>query len=235
MNPILMIQADMANVETVVDTAAAVASTERITLWQMALNGGWIMLVLAILLALAIYISIERYMALRQAVKTQDDDLFMNNIRDYIHKGDVDGARSLSKQTNSPLARMVDKGLSRLGRPLSDIQAAIENEGKLEVARLEKRVSLVATVASLGPMIGFLGTVTGMVTCFQDMAFAGNNIEINTLATGMYQAMVTTIGGLIVGIICYFLYNVLVTRINKVVLDIEVRATEFMDLLHEPA
>lgn len=235
MNPILMIQADMANVETVVDTAATVASTERITLWQMALNGGWIMLVLAILLALAIYISIERYLALRQAVKTQDDDLFMNNIRDYIHKGDVDGARSLSKQTNSPLARMVDKGLSRLGRPLSDIQAAIENEGKLEVARLEKRVSLVATVASLGPMIGFLGTVTGMVTCFQDMAFAGNNIEINTLATGMYQAMVTTIGGLIVGIICYFLYNVLVTRINKVVLDIEVRATEFMDLLHEPA
>ena len=235
MNPILMIQADMANVETVVDTAAAVASTERITLWQMALNGGWIMLVLAILLALAIYISIERYLALRQAVKTQDDDLFMNNIRDYIHKGDVDGARSLSKQTNSPLARMVDKGLSRLGRPLSDMQAAIENEGKLEVARLEKRVSLVATVASLGPMIGFLGTVTGMVTCFQDMAFAGNNIEINTLATGMYQAMVTTIGGLIVGIICYFLYNVLVTRINKVVLDIEVRATEFMDLLHEPA
>ena len=229
-----MIQADMANVETVVDTAAAVASTERITLWQMALNGGWIMLVLAILLALAIYISIERYLALRQAVKTQDDDLFMNNIRDYIHKGDVDGARTLSKQTNSPLARMVDKGLSRLGRPLSDIQAAIENEGKLEVARLEKRVSLVATVASLGPMIGFLGTVTGMVTCFQDMAFAGNNIEINTLATGMYQAMVTTIGGLIVGIICYFLYNVLVTRINKVVFALETRATEFMDLLHEP-
>ena len=159
----------------------------------------------------------------------------MNSIREYIHKGDVDGARSLSKSTNSPLARMVDKGLSRLGRPLSDIQAAIENEGKLEVARLEKRVSLVATVASLGPMIGFLGTVTGMVTCFQDMAFAGNNIDISVLATGMYEAMVTTIGGLIVGIICYFLYNVLVTRINKVVLDIEVRATEFMDLLHEPA
>ena len=193
------------------------------------------MIVLAILLAMAIYIAVERYLALRQALNAENDNLFMNSIREYIHKGDVDGARSLSKSTNSPLARMVDKGLSRLGRPLSDIQAAIENEGKLEVARLEKRVSLVATVASLGPMIGFLGTVTGMVTCFQDMAHAGNNIEINTLATGMYQAMVTTIGGLIVGIICYFLYNVLVTRINKVVLDIEVRATEFMDLLHEPA
>ena len=235
MNPLLMIQGDMADVQTVVDTAAAVAAPERITLWQMALNGGWIMIVLAILLALAIYISVERYLALRQALNAENDNLFMNSIREYIHKGDVDAARSLSKKTNSPLARMVDKGLSRLGRPLSDIQATIENEGKLEVARLEKRVSLVATVASLGPMIGFLGTVTGMVTCFQDMAHAGNNIEINTLATGMYQAMVTTIGGLIVGIICYFLYNVLVPRINKVVLDIEVRATEFMDLLHEPA
>ena len=236
MNPFLMIQADMAETQVAIDSLnAAAAPVERISLWQMAMNGGWIMIVLALLLALAIYIAVERYLALRQAVKAEDDDLFMNNIREYIHKGDVDGARALSKQTNSPLARMVDKGLSRLGRPLSDIQAAIENEGKLEVARLEKRVSLVATVASLGPMIGFLGTVTGMVTCFQDMAFAGNNIEINTLATGMYQAMVTTIGGLIVGIICYFLYNVLVTRINKVVLDIEVRATEFMDLLHEPA
>ena len=162
MNPFLMIQADMADAQTVVDTMAAVASPERITLWDMTLKGGWIMLVLAALLALAIYIAVERYLALRQALKTENDDLFMNSIREYIHKGDVDGARSLSKSTNSPLARMVDKGLSRLGRPLSDIQAAIENEGKLEVARLEKRVSLVATVASLGPMIGFLGTVTGI-------------------------------------------------------------------------
>ncbi|MCQ2273510.1 MAG: MotA/TolQ/ExbB proton channel family protein [Bacteroidales bacterium] len=235
MNPILMIQDGMSDVQTAVDSVAATAAPERITLWNMALNGGWIMLVLLLMLALAIYIAVERYLALRQAIKEDDDDQFMNNIREYIHKGDVDGARALSKQTNSPLSRMVDKGLSRLGRPLSDIQAAIENEGKLEVARLEKRVSLVATVASLGPMIGFLGTVTGMVTCFQDMSHAGNNIEIATLATGMYQAMVTTIGGLIVGIICYFLYNILVTRINKVVLDIEVRASEFMDLLHEPA
>ena len=235
MNPFLMIQADAADVQAAVDTVAAVAAPERITLWDMTLKGGWIMLVLALLLALAIYIAVERYLALRQATNAEADDNFMGRIRDYIHTGDVESARALSKGTNSPLARMVDKGLSRLGRPLSDIQAAIENEGTLEVARLEKRVSLVATVASLGPMIGFLGTVTGMVTCFQDMAFAGNNIEIATLATGMYEAMVTTIGGLIVGIICYFLYNILVTRINKVVLDIEVRATEFMDLLHEPA
>lgn len=237
MNLLTIVSDTATELQNVADTIAstAAATPERINLWQMALKGGWIMLVLVILLGLAIYIAVERYLALRQAVKEDNDDVFMHSIRDYIHKGDVEGARNLAKGTNSPLARMVDKGLSRLGRPLTDIQAAIENEGKLEVARLEKRISLVATVASLGPMIGFLGTVTGMVTCFQDMAFNAKNLDIPVLATGMYEAMVTTIGGLIVGIICYFMYNILVTQINKLVLDIEVRATEFMDLLHEPA
>ena len=234
MNPLLLIQSDSA-VQAVADAAATAAAPERITLWDMALNGGWIMLVLALLLILAIYIFIERYLTLNGALKGEADSLFMNTIRQYVHEGNVDAARDLSKQTDSPLGRMIAKGFSRLGRPLPDIQAAIENEGKLEVANLEKRVSLVATVASLGPMLGFLGTVTGMITAFQDMARAGNNIDIQLLATGIYQAMVTTVGGLIVGIIAYFLYNLLVTRINKVVFDLEVRANEFMDLLHEPA
>ena len=234
MNPLLLIQSDSA-VQAVADAAASAAAPERITLWDMALNGGWIMLVLALLLILAIYIFIERYLTLNGALKGEADSLFMNTIRQYVHEGNVDAARDLSKQTDSPLGRMIAKGFSRLGRPLPDIQAAIENEGKLEVANLEKRVSLVATVASLGPMLGFLGTVTGMSTAFQDMAHAGNNIDIQLLATGIYQAMVTTVGGLIVGIIAYFLYNLLVTRINKVVFDLEVRANEFMDLLHEPA
>lgn len=233
MNPLLLIQSDSA-VQAVADAVAPTAP-ERITLWDMALNGGWIMLVLALLLILAIYIFIERYLTLNGALKGEADSLFMNTIRQYVHEGNVDAARDLSKQTDSPLGRMIAKGFSRLGRPLPDIQAAIENEGKLEVANLEKRVSLVATVASLGPMLGFLGTVTGMITAFQDMAHAGNNIDIQLLATGIYQAMVTTVGGLIVGIIAYFLYNLLVTRINKVVFDLEVRANEFMDLLHEPA
>ena len=123
---------------------------------------------------------------------------------------------------------MIAKGLSRLGRPLSDIQTAVENEGKMEVAKLEKHVSLVATVASLGPMLGFLGTVTGMVSAFQAMAHAGNNIDISNLAGGIYQAMVTTVGGLIVGIIAYFLYNLLVNRINKVVMQLESRSMEFI-------
>ena len=236
-NKLLMIQGD-ATAQTVLDTLTetnSAAATERITMWDMALNGGWIMLVLALLLVLALYIFIERYITLNGALKGEADNVFMNNIRQYVHEGNVEAARNLSKQTQTPLGRMIEKGFSRLGRPLPDIQAAIENEGKLEVANLEKRVSLVATVASLGPMLGFLGTVTGMITAFQDMAHAGNNIEISVLATGIYQAMVTTVGGLIVGIIAYFLYNLLVTRINKVVFELEVRANEFMDLLHEPA
>ena len=221
---------------TVVDTIQnAATSPERITLWDMALNGGWIMLVLVLLLVLAIYIFVERFLTLNGALKGKDDELFMEQIRQHVHEGDVEAARNLAKQTETPLGRMISKGFSRLGRPLPDIQAAIENEGQLEVARLEKHVSYVATVASLGPMIGFLGTVTGMITAFQDMAHAGNNIDISVLSTGIYEAMVTTVGGLIVGIICYFLNNLLVSRINKVVFELEVRANEFMDLLHEPA
>ena len=231
---LLFLQTDAATVIDTVENAAA-TSPERITLWDMALNGGWIMLVLVLLLVLAIYIFIERFLTLNGALKGQEDEQFMEQIRQYVHEGDVDSARKLSKETDTALGRMISKGFSRLGRPLPDIQAAIENEGQLEVARLEKRVSYVATVASLGPMIGFLGTVTGMITAFQDMAHAGNNIDISLLSTGIYEAMVTTVGGLIVGIICYFLNNLLVSRINKVVFELEVRANEFMDLLHEPA
>ncbi|MBR1550011.1 MAG: MotA/TolQ/ExbB proton channel family protein [Bacteroidales bacterium] len=236
MNPLLLIQSDpaaaQAAAETVVNTTE---KAENITIWDMAVSGGWIMLVLALLLVLAIYIFIERYLTLSAALKGEEDNVFMKNIREYVHQGNIDEARTLSKQTNTPLGRMIDKGFSRLGRPLPDIQAAIENEGQLEVANLERRVSLVATVASLGPMIGFLGTVVGMISAFQEMAHAGNNIDIQMLASGIYTAMVTTVGGLIVGIICYFLHNLLVTRINKVVFELEVRANEFMDLLHEPA
>lgn len=236
MNPLLLIQSDPAAAQAAVETVAtATEKAENITIWDMAVSGGWIMLVLALLLVLAIYIFIERYLTLSAALKGEEDNVFMKNIREYVHQGNIDEARNLSKQTNTPLGRMIDKGFSRLGRPLPDIQAAIENEGQLEVANLERRVSLVATVASLGPMIGFLGTVVGMISAFQEMAHAGNNIDIQMLASGIYTAMVTTVGGLIVGIVCYFLHNLLVTRINKVVFELEVRANEFMDLLHEPA
>ena len=208
---------------------------KSLSLWEMAVSGGWIMIILGLMLVLAVYIFIERYITLSNALKGNDDSVFMDEIRQHVHNGNLDEARNLAKQTASPLGRMISKGFSRLGRPLPDSQAAIESEGKLEVANLEKRVSLVATVASLGPMLGFLGTVTGMITAFQDMKNAGTDISIATLSGGISTAMVTTVGGLIVGIICYFLYNLLVSRINKVVFDLEVRANEFMDLLHEPA
>ena len=236
-----MIQSDLNAAQSVADTftsvvgdPAALATPEKLSLLDMATKGGWIMLLLVILLALAVYVFIERYIVVARAVKNEDH-AFMGNIRQYIHNGNIDSAKQLAASTDSPIARMIHKGLSRLGRPLSDIQVAIENQGKMEVAQLERRVSLIATVASLGPMIGFLGTVTGMVKAFFQMATAGNNIEIGLLAGGIYEAMVTTVGGLIVGIICYFLYNLLVTHINKAVMVIESRANEFMDLLHEPA
>ena len=234
-NKLLMIQADAATAVDTLENAVATASTERVTLWDMAVNGGWIMLVLVLLLVLAVYVFIERYLTLNGALKGKDDSEFMERIRQYVHEGNIDAARNLAKETATPLGRMISKGFSRLGRPLPDIQAAIENEGQLEVANLEKRVSLVSTVASLGPMIGFLGTVVGMIQAFQEMAYAGNNIDIQMLASGIYTAMVTTVGGLIVGIVCYFLNNLLVNRINNVVFELEVRANEFMDLLHEPA
>ena len=232
---LVLLQADPAAAIDTLTATVATPSPERVTLWDLALNGGWIMLLLVLLLALAIYIFIERYLTLNGALKSKEDSEFMERIRQYVHEGNVDGARQLAKDTATPLGRMISKGFSRLGRPLPDIQAAIENEGQLEVANLEKHVSIVATVASLGPMIGFLGTVVGMIQAFQEMAYAGNNIDIQMLASGIYTAMVTTVGGLIVGIVCYFLNNLLVNRINNVVFELEVRANEFMDLLHEPA
>ena len=159
----------------------------------------------------------------------------MNNIRDFIHNGRVDSALALCKNNNSPIARMIGKGLLRIGRPLNDINAAIENVGKLEVSRLEKNIAGLATIAGAAPMLGFLGTVIGMIIAFYDMSMAGNNIDISLLSRGIYQAMITTVGGLIVGVIAYVCYNILVARIEKLVYLLEARSTEFMDLLHEPA
>jgi biopolymer transport protein ExbB len=158
----------------------------------------------------------------------------MNNIRDFMLNGRLDSALSLCRNNESPIARMIEKGLIRIGRPLNDINSAIENVGKLEVSRMEKNIAGLATIAGAAPMLGFLGTVTGMVIAFYDMSMAGNNIDIALLSNGIYQAMITTVGGLIVGIIAYVFYNILVARVEKLVFILEMRASEFMDLLHEP-
>ncbi len=203
-----------------------------LSFWDLTLKGGPVMIPIALLSILGIYIFIERFMIIRRA--SMEDSNFMDHIRDFMHEGRMDSALSLCRNNNTPIARMIEKGIHRLGRPLGDINAAIENVGNLEVAKLEKNIALLATVAGGAPMLGFLGTVTGLVKAFYDMSVAGNNIDIQLLSGGIYQAMVTTVAGLIVGIIAYFCYNILVAKIQKVVYMLQFRASEFMDLLHEP-
>ncbi len=200
---------------------------------DLVLKGGWIMAIIGVLSLIAFYIFFERYFVIGRASK--EDKNFMNNIRNYITSGKLESAQALCVTNNSPIGRMIAKGLSRIGKPLNDINTAIENVGKLEVSRLEKNVAGLATIAGAAPMLGFLGTVIGMIRAFYDMSMAGNNINIELLSQGIYQAMITTVGGLVVGIIAYIFYNILVARIQKVVYKLEITASEFMDVLHEPA
>ena len=210
--------------EAIIEAAEPVQETTSMNLWEMAQYGGWIMIILAVLLAVACYIFIARLVVIKQA--TREDKSFMDRIRDYIHDGKIDSALNLCKQTDTPSAHMVEKGITRIGRPMQDVQ----------VARLEKGLVIMATIAGGAPMLGFLGTVIGMVQTFYNMAqTSGGIIEMSALSTGMYQAMVTTIGGLIVGILAMFAYNYLVARIDRVVRLLESRTMEFMDLLNEPA
>ena len=187
---------------------------------------------LFVLLAVALYIYFERLFAIKAAAKI--DPNFMNQIKDYISNGKIDAAKSLCAQTDSPVARLTEKGVSRIGKPIDDINTAIENAGTLEVYKLEKNVSVLATVAGAAPMIGFLGTVIGMILAFHEMATSGGQAEMGALASGIYTAMTTTVGGLVVGIIAYIGYNHLVNMTNKVVHSMEANAVDFLDLLNEP-
>ena len=220
--------------EQMPDLTAVTAPTEaEINVIDLAFKGGWIMVVLLLLSLMACYIFIQRLMVIRRAGK--EDETFMNRIKDYIHEGKVDSALNLCRSTNTPSARMIEKGITRLGRPMNDVLVAIENVGNLEIAKLEKGFPLIATTAAGAPMLGFLGTVTGMVRAFFDMANAGTNVDVTLLSGGIYEALVTTVGGLVVGIITLFAYNYLVARINKVMKLMEARTMDFMDLLNEPA
>ena len=214
-------------------TAVATPTETEINVIDLAFKGGWIMVVLLLLSLMAIYIFIQRLMVIRRAGK--EDESFMNRIKDYIHDGKVDSALNLCRQTHTPSARMIEKGITRLGRPMNDVLVAIENVGNLEVAKLEKGFPLIATTAAGAPMLGFLGTVTGMVRAFFDMANAGTNVDVTLLSSGIYEALVTTVGGLVVGIIALFAYNYLVSQVDNVVNKMEARTMEFMDLFNEPA
>jgi biopolymer transport protein ExbB len=206
---------------------------ETLSLWELALKGGPIMIPIALCSVIAVYIIIERYFAIRKSSK--DDPNFMNNIRDFISNGNIDAARSLCRNTDSPIARLIEKGVSRIGKPLGDIEKAIENIGNIEVVKMEKGLSLLATVAGAAPMLGFLGTVSGMIKAFYNMSKAGKTIDISLLSGGMYEAMVTTVAGLIVGIFALVSYNLLSAFVEKVVFKMESTTIEFMDLLQEPA
>ncbi|MBO5877444.1 MAG: MotA/TolQ/ExbB proton channel family protein [Bacteroidales bacterium] len=225
--------------QAAVDTTALTQAMEpavqekTMSLIDMAQAGGWLMLVLLLLSVMAIYIFGSKWWMIRKA--SQLDKNFMKDIRDLIHDGKIKTATDLCQKYDSPIARLVEKGIERIGRPLQDIQTAVENMGNVEVARLEKGLPMLATISGGAPMIGFLGTVTGMIQAFFRMSTAGNNIDITLLSGGIYEAMVTTVGGLFVGIIAYFGYNYLSSQISNLVFKMESTTIEFIDMLHEPA
>jgi len=210
---------------------------KTLSIYKLIMDGGLggqiIILLLAILLAVGLYIYFERYLAIKAASKM--DKNFMNQIKDHVTNGKLEAAKILCVQGASPAARLIEKGVSRIGKPLEDINTAIENAGKLEIYKLEKNVSVLATIAGAAPMIGFLGTVIGMIVAIHEIANAGGQIDIKMLSDGLYTAMTTTVAGLIVGIIAYIAYNHLVVRTNKVVYQMEAKSVEFLDLLNEPA
>lgn len=205
-----------------------VETANEMNLWDMAVKGGWVMVVLALLSVICVYIFVERLAVIKKASKV--DPAFMERIRDYVKTDELKSAINYCRVTNSPASNMIEKGLERLDRPAAEVQAALENAGNLEVAKLEKGLSIMATISSGAPMIGFLGTVLGMVKAFWEMANAGNNIDITLLSSGIYEAMITTVGGLIVGIVAMFAYNYLVSRVGDVTNTLEAQTLAFMDL-----
>jgi len=195
-------------------------------------SGMVIILILFLLLIVATYIYFERTFAIKAASKV--DSNFMNQIKDHVSNGKIDSAQMLCAQQNSPVSRLIGKGITRIGKPLEDINTAIENAGRLEIYSLEKNVSVLATISGVAPMIGFLGTVVGMILSIFELANAGGTIQMDVLASGLYTAMTTTVGGLIVGIIAYVAYNHIVVKTNKVVYQMEANSVEFLDHLNEP-
>jgi biopolymer transport protein ExbB len=194
------------------------------------IGGNIIMGTLGLLSIYAIYILVERFSTIKKA--SIEDESFLKSIKNFVEQKDIQAAKTLCKNTDNHVSRMIEKGIDRIDKPMTDISAAIENQGKLEVYKMENNLANLATIAGAAPMIGFLGTVIGMIVAFHEMASAGGNIDVEMLSKGIYTAMVTTVGGLVVGIIAYIAYNFLVSKIDKVIFQLEARTTEFLDLLH---
>lgn len=218
---------------TAIDSLPSAEAVQQQTVLELLMKGGPVMIPLGILLFITIYLLIERYLTINKASKI--DPSFMNNIRDYVIHGNLEAAKTLAKSTQNPLARMIEKGVLRIGRPLDDIRASIENTGKLEVARMEKGLAALATISGAAPMLGFLGTVSGMINAFRSIAAAESAVTPSLLAGGIYEAMITTLAGLVVGLIAYLGYNALTVMVENVVYKMEVSSVEFIELLQDPA
>ena len=226
----LLLQTLLAN-----DTINQIVVEEKtLSIMQLITSGGTggtiIMSALGILSIVAIYILIERFSAINKASK--EDENFLKSIRNFVEAKDIKAAKTLCKNTDSSISRMIEKGVDRINKPMTDISAAIENQGKLEIFKMESNLANLATIAGAAPMIGFLGTVIGMIVAFHEMASAGGNIDVEMLSKGIYTAMVTTVAGLVVGIIAYIAYNYLVTKVDKVIFQLEAKTTEFLDVIH---
>jgi len=233
-----MINTLMQNAQEEAELLADGESVEKsLSIIELISSGGFagqiIIAILFLMLVLAIYIYFERLFAIKAASKI--DSNFMNQIKDHVSNGKIDSAQILCAQVNSPVSRLIGKGISRIGKPLADINTAIENAGRLEVYNLEKNVSVLATISGAGPMIGFLGTVIGMILSIFEIANSGGQIDIKLLADGLYTAMTTTVAGLIIGIVAYMAYNHLVVKTDKVVYQMEANSLEFLDHLNEPS
>ena len=230
------------NTTNLLEDSSSIIETEQISMWQLiwgydSISGEYSLTSLIVMSLLflfsftAIYVFIERFMTIQRAFKGKKD--FMQKINDFVLSGDLNGAKDLCNSSNNPIARMIEKGLQRVGKPMKDITTSIENVGKLEISKLERRLSMLATISGVAPMLGFLGTVLGMVKVFQNMS-KEKTFEIASLSGGIMEAMITTVGGLIVGIIAYVAYNYLVSKVDKVIHNMEGASIEFIDILEAP-
>lgn len=213
-------------------TNTAPPSEEALSVIDLAIKGGFMMIPIILCSFIAVYVFVERVLTVNKA--NQSPDAFMGRIKELVLKGDINGAKLFCNQFDSPIARMIEKGVARIGSPLKTIEASIENVAKLELFKLEKNLSILATVSGSAPMMGFLGTVIGMVQAFISIAQEEGSVSPKLLSSGIYTAMITTVAGLVVGIIAYLAYNYLVTRVSKVVHKMEYSSIEFIDLLQEP-
>tara|TARA_X000000368_G_scaffold417986_1_gene416060 strand:- start:413 stop:1105 length:693 start_codon:yes stop_codon:yes gene_type:complete len=225
---LLLLQIPTATDSSVVVNEKTLSVIDLIT--SGGIGGNLVMGALGLLSLYAIYILIERFSVIKKASK--EDDTFLKSIQNFVEAKDIEAAKTLCRNTDSPISRMIEKGVNRIDKPMTDISAAIENQGKLEVFKMENNLANLATISGAAPMIGFLGTVIGMIIAFHEMASAGGNIDVEMLSKGIYTAMTTTVAGLIVGIIAFIAYNYLVSKVDKVVFMLEAKTTEFLDLLH---